>query len=98
WTQSHLGQPFDRDGQWAASGEVLPELLERLLADPYFGKQPPKRTGRDLFNPAWLAARLGTSDARPADVQATLAELTAQLCATHLRRYGAESQLLIVCG
>ncbi|SEA75082.1 anhydro-N-acetylmuramic acid kinase [Variovorax sp. YR216] len=98
WCQAHIGQPYDIGGQWAASGRVLPELLARLLGDPYFIKSPPKSTGRDLFNPTWLAAQLGGSEGDPADVQATLTELTASVCAGHLKRYGAGSQLLIVCG
>lgn len=99
WCQSHLGEPFDRGGQWAAGGRVLPELLERLLAAPWFRKTPPKSTGRDLFNPAWLATRLSTaSGAASADVQATLAELTATACAADLKRYGPDSTELIVCG
>lgn len=98
WCQTHIGQPYDVGGQWAASGRVAPELLARLLGDSYFAKSPPKSTGRDLFNPNWLAAHLGTAEADPADVQATLTELTAAVCAEHLKRYGADSQLLIVCG
>lgn len=99
WCQSHQGRPFDAGGQWAASGRVLPELLARLQADPYFAKAPPKSTGRDLFNPAWLAVQLGSVlGATPADVQATLAELTASACAAHLERYGKDSKRLIVCG
>ena len=34
-------------------------LLSALLAEPYFARPPPKSTGRDLFNPAWLRARAG---------------------------------------
>jgi anhydro-N-acetylmuramic acid kinase len=98
WCQSHIGQPFDSGGRWAASGQVLPELLSRCLADPYFAKPPPKSTGRDLFNPAWLAAHLGSAASQPADVQATLAELTATVCATELQRHGGGIRLLIVCG
>lgn len=98
WCQTYLGQPFDRGGQWAASGQVLPDLLAQLLADPYFSKAPPKSTGRDLFNPTWLAAQLGTTTMAPADVQATLTELTAHVCATDVQRYGKDSKLLIVCG
>jgi anhydro-N-acetylmuramic acid kinase len=98
WCQTHLGQPYDAGGAWAASGRVLPDLLSRLLAEPYFARNPPKSTGRDLFNPDWLAARLETSAASPADVQATLTELTATVCAEHLKRYGPNSQSLIVCG
>ena len=99
WCQSHIGEPFDRGGQWAASGQVLPELLDRLLAGPYFSKAPPKSTGRDLFNPAWLATHLGAaSDAAPVDVQATLAELTASACAADVQRHAIDSKELIVCG
>ena len=99
WCQSHLGEPYDVGGRWAASGRVLPELLSRLVAGPYFTKAPPKSTGRDLFNPAWLASHLGAAgDAAAADVQATLAELTASACAADVQRYGPDSQELIVCG
>ncbi|WPH13424.1 anhydro-N-acetylmuramic acid kinase [Variovorax paradoxus] len=99
WSQLHIGQPFDRGGQWAASGQVLPDLLARLQADPYFAKAPPKSTGRDLFNPAWLSASLGpATGAAPADVQATLTEFTASVCAADVLRYGSDSKLLIVCG
>lgn len=45
WCQAHTGQPFDAAGGWAASGHVLPSLLSRLLADPYFAKAPPKAPG-----------------------------------------------------
>ena len=99
WCQMHTGQPFDKDGAWAASGTTIPALLEVLLDDPFFAKAPPKSTGRDLFNPAWLQARLdGFASAQPADVQATLTEFTARACADCVNSYGKESNLLIVCG
>jgi anhydro-N-acetylmuramic acid kinase len=99
WTQSHLGQPYDAGGAWAASGRVLPDLLARLSADPYFTKQPPKSTGRDLFNPTWLSSHLQAhAHCDTADVQATLAELTAAACAADVTRHGANSSTLIVCG
>ena len=99
WCQMHTGQPFDKDGAWAASGTTIPALLEVLLDDPFFAKAPPKSTGRDLFNPAWLQARLdGFASAQPADVQATLTEFTASACADCVKSYGKESNLLIVCG
>ena len=99
WCQTHLGQPYDAAGSWAASGRVLPDLLERLLRDAYFAKSPPKSTGRDRFNPTWLATQLQhSSNANSADVQATLAELTASCCAAGVLRYGIASQTLIVCG
>ena len=98
WCQSHQGQPYDAGGQWAASGQVLPELLASLLAEPFFSRQPPKSTGRDLFNPSWLAARLHGLQAPPADVQATLAELTATACASDVQRHRNDIRQLVVCG
>ena len=99
WCQQHIGQPFDADGAWAACGRVHSELLAALLDEPYFAQSAPKSTGRDLFNPTWLAWKLEKfSSVAPVDVQATLTELTASACATCVKRYGSESKTLIVCG
>ena len=100
WCQQHTGQAFDDQGAWAASGRVNAALLQALLAEPYFAKVPPKSTGRDLFNPAWLQARLAESGAGvcPADVQATLTALTAQACALDVQRWAPQTQELLVCG
>ncbi|HEY0825389.1 MAG TPA: anhydro-N-acetylmuramic acid kinase, partial [Ramlibacter sp.] len=99
WCLQHTGRPYDDDGKWAASGRVLHDLLALLLAEPYFRQAPPKSTGRDLFNRPWLDAHLARfAGADPADVQATLAELTAHACAGDVERHGAGLQRLIVCG
>ncbi len=97
WAQRHLGRDFDADGAWAATGRVDAALLERLLAEPFFARAPPKSTGRDLFDAAWLDRRLDPALA-PADVQSTLAELTARAAADALRRHLPQAQRLLVCG
>ena len=99
WCLRHTGHAFDDAGSWAAQGQVHPPLLARLLEDPYFAKKPPKSTGRDLFNGPWLSVRLaGLEQLPPQDVQATLAELTAQACAISLMNLSAACETLIVCG
>ena len=101
WCQLHTGARWDDGGRWAASGRVIPALLDAFLAEPYFQQPPPKSTGRDLFHPAWLANRLalaGTEGAAPADVQATLLELTARSVAQDVRRHAPGLKTLIVCG
>lgn len=100
WCQVHTGRSFDDGGAWAASGSVIEPLLQRMLADPYFAMPAPKSTGRDRFHPNWLSAHLQGSATlpNPADVQATLAELTATCCANDVLRYAAHAHELLVCG
>ncbi len=99
WAERHLHTPLDRDGAWAASGRVIPELLAQLLEEAYFQRQPPKSTGRELFQLNWLEARLNMVAATPpADVQATLTALTAHTIAAALRQYAPATQELLVCG
>ena len=61
WTERHLGQAFDRDGEWAASGRVDAKLLATMKSEPYFAKAPPKSTGRDLFDCEWLDRQVASS-------------------------------------
>ncbi len=97
WCQTQCGEPFDENGEWAMSGHILPELLQTLLDDPYFQRPPPKSTGREYFNLDWLRPRLPLN-AKPADVQATLSELTARTIADAITQYCPGSAELIVCG
>lgn len=99
WCHRHTGHAFDEGGAWAATGKVNQALLKAFLDEPYFDQLPPKSTGRDLFNPEWLSAKLAPFAAVPAAaVQATLTEFTASICASSVADYGKGSQTLIVCG
>ena len=99
WCQLHTGQPFDQDGAWAASGQVVAPLLELLLQEEYLHQPPPKSTGRDLFNPAWLQGHLEHfREATAADVQATLTAFTARACIMDVLEHAPDAQQLIVCG
>ena len=100
WCLRHTGQPYDAGGQWAASGQVLPDLLTAMLADPYLTQTPPKSTGRDLFHADWLEQHLRqhAAKAATADVQATLTEFTAASCADAVGRFGKGGKELLVCG
>lgn len=96
WIRQCRDQAFDAGGAWAASGTVSAELLERLLEDPYFERQPPKSTGLEHFNLRWLLPRIGESELATADVQRTLAELTVESVARPLE--GQQPERLLVCG
>ena len=97
WIHLHQGKDYDANGEWAAQGQIIPALLQSLLAEPFLHQAPPKSTGRDLFNPAWLQQHL-RADYQAADVQATLCEFTAMAIAQDLIRHAPEAQQLWVCG
>ena len=102
WAERHLDKPYDDNGDWAASGEVDATLLVKLMQEAFFSRQPPKSTGRDLFNAQWLEAQLQRLDRchepLPNNIQATLAELTVRAASDALINYQPNTQHLLVCG
>jgi anhydro-N-acetylmuramic acid kinase len=100
WIEKHRGLNHDEDGAWGRSGTMQPDLLEQLLADDYFGLAPPKSTGRERFNLDWLEATLRVFGKLlpPADVQATLVELTVRSVLLALERFVTNVDEVFVCG
>lgn len=97
WIKRHLNKPYDRDGAWAASGKIIPALLQTLLAEPYLLASPPKSCGRDLFNMDWLEQKLQGNEV-PADVQATLLALTGYAISSSVLQYCTGAEEIYVCG
>jgi anhydro-N-acetylmuramic acid kinase len=97
WCLRHLGAAYDRDGAWASSGKVIPELLERLLRLEFFSLPPPKSTGRELFNLSWLESYLSGKE-RPEDVQSTLSQLTTLSIAKSLLAHFPSAGEVFLCG
>ena len=58
WIAKHLGKSYDKDGAWAKTGKVDYTLLDEMLSDEYFEQEPPKSTGREYFNLAWIEDKL----------------------------------------
>ena len=102
WIQSRRNQPYDTDGAWGKSGRYSDKLLKIMLAEPFFGKLPPKSTGRDLFNLEWLREKLFQTFMSelpdPADVQATLTMLTATSIVNAIRDHAPGIKQAYVCG
>lgn len=71
WAMLHTGEPVDRDGRLAGTGQVNASLLGRLLVNPYFARPAPKSLDRDAFDTSVLAGLM------PADGAATLVAFTA---------------------
>ena len=97
WTYRHLRKDYDDNGRWAAKGKPDTDLLNRMLSDAYFKQPPPKSTGLEHFNIAWLENHLGDTPPAEVNVQATLAELTAISISGSLDEDGLPGRLL-VCG
>jgi anhydro-N-acetylmuramic acid kinase len=97
WVHLHQGTDYDANGAWAARGQVIPSLLQSLMAEAFLHQTPPKSTGRDLFNPTWLQQHL-RADFKAVDVQTTLCEFTALAIAQDLQRHAPEAKQLWVCG
>ena len=97
WIERHMGLRYDEGGQWAAQGQVLPELLHNLLGDGFFAASPPKSCGRDEFNLEWLDRHL-TGNERRQDVQATLLERSANSASQAISRWCGKPDETFVCG
>ncbi len=97
WCMQHLAQPYDKNGEWAATGKVIPELLKQMLAEAFFALPPPKSSGRDLFNTAWVNSKLQDNEAL-ADVQMTLLELTCATIAQAIQHYYVGAKEIYLCG
>lgn len=101
WIQKNRDDTIDFNGDWAAGGNSHDDLLHHLLDEPYFHLEPPKSTGRELFNGAWLEQKLGSMPEglklKPEDIQATLVLLTAYSIAAVITQIFPEGEV-VVCG
>jgi anhydro-N-acetylmuramic acid kinase len=100
WCARNRGSTYDAQGGWAATGKVNRQLLEVLLADPFFSTAPPKSTHRDKFNLQWLDERLAAAHVgdEAENIQATLVALTARTIADAIRAYASDAEEVVVCG
>lgn len=97
WVRERRGEPFDRDGAWSAGAEPIPELLARFEADAFLAERPPKSTGKERYNLAFVLRHLEGSEPA-AGVQATLAEFTAASVAGAIFSWGPAAAEVVVCG
>jgi anhydro-N-acetylmuramic acid kinase len=98
WILKNLGKSYDSNGEWGASGQVNSDLLQSLLGHPFFTQTPPKSTGREMFNFAWIEAQIAHRNLAPADIQATLLALTAQSIAQDICQLTASPCEVYICG
>ncbi|MGH1400587.1 MAG: anhydro-N-acetylmuramic acid kinase [Acinetobacter tandoii] len=108
WCHRYTGQPYDENGNWAAYGQPIRSLLERLQSHDFFAKEPPKSTGREDFNLDWLDDQImdwrndelayDELEDTPENIQATLLKLTTRAIKKAIYRSGMDTGEVYVCG
>ncbi|MGB7191048.1 MAG: anhydro-N-acetylmuramic acid kinase [Acidobacteriaceae bacterium] len=85
-----FGKSYDRNGNIAAHGRVLNQVLKPLLRQLYFRKSPPKSAGREQFGAAFTVAFLDACKKAGGDSKdaiATATALTAESIALACKRF-----------
>ena len=96
--QRLFGVAYDRGGALAAQGTPDLALVERRLAAAYFRREPPKSTGRELFDAAYADALAADGPADPHDLLATAVALSAHAVADAARRFAPPLDRVIASG
>ena len=92
WMHTHSGTPVDEGGAFAATGKVNDVALEKMLANAFFDRVPPKSLDRMDFG---IDAVKNLS---PADGAATLTAFTAASIAKAREHFPDPAATWIVCG
>ena len=80
---------YDRGAKTALSGRTVPELLSRMMREPYLRKRPPKTAGREQFGQIYVERLLEWGrkhHASPADLVRTATVFTSLSIADAFRR------------
>ena len=99
WISQHKNEPYDANGDWAATGKLQNTLLVHLKNDLYFSKTMPKSTGTEYFSKQWLRQKLSTyTQYKAEDIQYTLCQLTAETIAEAILLSAPETDDVFICG
>jgi anhydro-N-acetylmuramic acid kinase len=100
WMQQNKNKEYDKDGEWAKTGEPHEDFLALLLNDAYFSLAAPKSTGREYFNIDWLNTYLDkiNSEISTEDIQATLLQLSAITICNAIKDSANQVDEVLACG
>ncbi|WP_232310114.1 MULTISPECIES: anhydro-N-acetylmuramic acid kinase AnmK [Francisella] len=83
-----FNKDYDKDGDIAAKGRVIPDMLQELLENQYLELKPPKTTGRELFGTEYTDIIINKYKSnRPEDIVHTLTIFTAESIAISYKKF-----------
>ncbi len=97
----YKGLSFDEGGAFALNGKLSPVLQEFFLSDEYYRKAPPKTTGREYYNGAYVEniIRIASENSvSPEDTLRTAAWFTAECIRSSIEYSGVTPKRLTVAG
>jgi len=89
---------YDDGGKLAASGTVIPELLEWMLSDPYLKRCPPKTTGREYFGAEYVDRLISFGSYSMTDILTTATAFTAETIALSIRSFARKVPDRLIVG
>jgi anhydro-N-acetylmuramic acid kinase len=92
WMHRHSGKPVDQDGAFAATGKVNDAALDKMLANAFFERVPPKSLDRMDFGME------AVENLPPADGAATLTAFTAASLARAREHFPDPAATWIISG
>ena len=96
--QTQLACDYDHNGELAASQPPNLALVNQLMQHHYFQQMPPKSTGRETFNQAWLQPQLKT-DFSPLELLSSLNQFTVEVLAQDIEKLNCPDHTpCYICG
>lgn len=92
-----FNKKFDKNGEIAKSGKIISDLLVELKKINFIYQNPPKSTGRELFNEQLLNSII-KPDYLDFDIIRTLTEFTANSISLNIEKYAPINSKVIVSG
>lgn len=91
------GKSYDKNGEFAKSGKIIQELFDELKKIEFTYLEPPKSTGRELFNEQLLDSCLN-SEYLKEDIIRTLTEFTAFTISINIEKFAPIGSKVIISG
>lgn len=100
--RKYFNQAYDEGSKIALAGQVNDDLLNAMLAHPFFKEKAPKTTGPELFSMDYTEQaqqQSGTTALSAPDLVATLSQLTVKSIAGFiLKNFGATAKRVLISG